>query len=130
MDRSHPAQATPSTLAGKVLLAGAGFIVTSTVWFLLSFAQAVHGTSILTTLDLVLAVGHLALGGVIFARIRLAVYIGGAVAVVALVLGVVNAVALSALPTIILPAIADGVSLLLLIVSRGDMRGADPSRIS
>ena len=129
MDRSQPAQTTPSTLAGKVLLAGAGFIVTSTVWFLLSFAQAVHGTSALTTLDLALAVAHLALGGVIFARIRLAVYIGTAVAVVALVLGLINAVALSALPTVILPGIADGVSLLLLVVSRPEMR-AHSDRLS
>ena len=122
MDRSQRAQASPVILAGKVLLAGAGFIVSSTVWFLLSFAQAVHGTTGLTVLDLALAVVHLMLGAAILTRLRLAVPVGVAIAVISIGAGVANALALSATPTLILPLTADGVSVLLLLLSRTEMQ--------
>ncbi|HUZ02247.1 MAG TPA: hypothetical protein VMU89_18015 [Thermomicrobiaceae bacterium] len=126
MDRSQRAQASPAILPGKVLLAGAGFIVSSTVWFLFSFAQAVHGTTILTTLDLALGAVHLLLGAAILGRLRLAVPLGAAIAAISIGTGVANALALAATPTLILPLTADGVSLLLLLLSRDEMHQGLP----
>lgn len=102
------------TVSGRIVLAGTGFMVSATVWALLGFVQLERQNLTLAWLDLALVVLHLVVGPLILRRVRVAWAAGLALAALSLVACVFNGYYLA--------VIADGVSGLLLFLSRDDFQ--------
>jgi hypothetical protein len=107
-------QAETSTLSGKILIAGTGFIVGGGMWAILSFFRYGDGNSGAMTLDLVLAVLHVAVGLMILRQMRNAWYVGLALAGISIAATLPNGY--------YLPIVEDGVTGALLYFARSDFR--------
>lgn len=107
-----------STMSGKILLAGVGFLVSSTIWALLGWIQFAWGNGTLGRLDVTLVVLHLLVGTAILKRMRPAIVLGVLLAVFSLIAAFINGYYLSVL--------ADGVSAALLLLSRADFPHNQP----
>ncbi|HEX7101547.1 MAG TPA: hypothetical protein VF201_02775 [Nitrolancea sp.] len=107
-------QAETSTLSGKILIAGTGFIVGSGMWAILAFFRYGDGHNSAMTLDLVLAVLHLVVGLMILRQMRNSWYIGLALAGISIAATLPNGY--------YLPIVEDGVTGALLYFARNDFR--------
>lgn len=107
-------QAETSTLSGKIMIAGTGFIVGSGMWAILAFFRFGDGRTSAMTLDLVLAALHLVVGLMILRQVRNAWYIGLALAGVSIAATLPNGY--------YLPIVEDGVTGALLYFARSDFR--------
>ena len=107
-------QAETSTLSGKILIAGTGFIVGSGMWAILAFFRYGGGHDSAMTLDLVLAALHLVVGLMILRQMRNAWYIGLALAGISIAATLPNGY--------YLPVVEDGVTGALLYFARADFR--------
>lgn len=114
-DRWDDRADTP-TISGRVLLAGTGFLVSSTIWALLAAAQYHYfGNHLLGLLNVVLMLAHFVVGPLILMRKRIGWPLGLCLMVIALIACVLNGYYLA--------VIADGVSGGLLYFSRADLLG-------
>jgi hypothetical protein len=107
-------QAETSTLSGKILIAGTGFIVGSGMWAILAFFRYGGGHNSAMMLDLVLAVLHLVVGLMILRQVRNSWYVGLALAGIAVAATLPNGY--------YLPIVADGITGALLYFARADFR--------
>ena len=107
-------QAETSTLSGKIMIAGTGFIVGSGMWAILAFFRFGDGHTSAMTLDLVLAALHLVVGLMILRQVRNAWYIGLALAGISIAATLPNGY--------YLPIVEDGVTGALLYFARSDFR--------
>jgi hypothetical protein len=106
-------QEETTTLSGKILISGTGFIVGGGMWAILSFFRYKGGDFGVGTLDMALMFLHVALGLLILRRVRGCWYLGLALAGVAVAASLPN-------HYYYLPVPVDGVTGLLLYFSRWD----------
>jgi len=115
MSLNHIDQNETSTLSGKILISGTGFIVGSGMWAILAFFRYEGGITDVSVLNMALAALHIVVGLLILRQARNSWYLG-------LMLAAVSVAA--ALPNhyYYLPIPVDGVTGLLLYFSRWDFR--------
>ena len=107
-------QTETSTLSGKILISGTGFIVGAGMWAILAFFQNEAGHTGVAITDLVLTALHVVVGLLILRQTRNCWYFGLALAGVAVAASLPN--------SYYLPVVEDGVTGLLLYFTRWDFR--------
>ncbi|HVX29288.1 MAG TPA: hypothetical protein VHA53_02325 [Nitrolancea sp.] len=107
-------EAETSTVSGKILIAGTGFIVGAGMWAILAFFRFGDGNNGAMLLDLTLAVVHIVVGLMILRQVRNAWYVGLALAGISIAATLPNGY--------FLPIAVDGITGALLYFARSDFR--------
>jgi hypothetical protein len=115
MSQNQSDQTETSTLSGKILISGTGFIVGSGMWAILAFFRYEGGFTDVFVLNMALAVLHIVVGLLILRQTRNSWYLG-------LVLAVISVAATLPNHYYYLPIPVDGITGLLLYFSRWDFR--------
>jgi hypothetical protein len=115
MSQNQSDQTETSTLSGKILISGTGFIVGSGMWAILAFFRYEGGYTDVFVLNMALAVLHIVVGLLILRQARNSWYLG-------LVLAVISVAATLPNHYYYLPIPVDGITGLLLYFSRWDFR--------
>jgi hypothetical protein len=113
MSQNQSDQTETSTLSGKILISGTGFIVGSGMWAILAFFRYEGGFTDVFVLNMALAVLHIVVGLLILRQTRNSWYLG-------LVLAVISVAATLPNHYYYLPIPVDGITGLLLYFSRWD----------
>lgn len=113
-------QVETSTLSGKILISGTGFMVGSGMWAILAFFRYEGGITGVSVLNMALAALHIVVGLLILRQTRNSWYLGLVLAAVSIAASLPN-------HYFYLPVPVDGVTGLLLYFSRWDFRDMRPA---
>jgi hypothetical protein len=81
---------TPTSLSGRVLVAGCGFVVTGAAWALFGFVEQLDAFTMIAAIYFALSILHVAAGAATLGRQRLAWQIALPIALVGLVFSAVE----------------------------------------